>query len=64
MFQSLMATQPREWAKWCVYALVLLTPGSFVIVPLYCLVRHGMQRAARLKVNPGPGFAGTPKNMA
>ncbi len=64
MFQSLMATQPREWAKWCVYALVLLTPGSFVIVPLYCLVRHGVLRVARLKVNSGPGFAATPKNIA
>ena len=59
MLESLVAMQSREWAKWCVYALVLLTPGSFVIVPLYCLVRHGMQRAARLKAACAPATTDT-----
>lgn len=26
--------------KWCVYALVLLIPGSFLILPLFWLVRR------------------------
>jgi len=33
---------PREIAKWCVYALVLLVPGSFVFLPVMWLVRHGV----------------------
>ena len=33
----------RNWpetAKWCAYALVLLAPGSFVVVPLLLLGRR------------------------
>ena len=62
MFNSLMAIPPREWAKWCAYALVLLTPGSFVFVPLYCVVRQGMLRAARLKAAPESVFTTAPKH--
>ena len=62
MFNSLMAIPPREWAKWCAYALVLLTPGSFVIVPLYCLVRHGLLRTARLKAAPESALIEAPNH--
>jgi hypothetical protein len=63
VFNSLMAIPPREWAKWCAYALVLLTPGSFVIVPLFCLVRHGMVRVARLKAAPGSASREAPQRI-
>jgi hypothetical protein len=39
--------QPRDLACWCACALVLLAPGSFVIVPLVWLVRR-----AACKVSP------------
>jgi hypothetical protein len=29
----------RELTKWCLYVLVLLTPGSFVALPAVWLVR-------------------------
>lgn len=40
MFRPLIATSPRERAKWCAYALVLLAPGSFVVLPVLWLVRR------------------------
>ncbi len=40
MFRPLIAPSPRELTKWCAYALVLLTPGSFVILPVLWLVRR------------------------
>lgn len=35
---------PREAAKWCAYALVLLAPGSFVVLPLLWLSRQWVLR--------------------
>lgn len=39
MFRPLMALSLREVTKWCAYALVLLAPGSFVVLPVLWLVR-------------------------
>jgi len=39
MVRLIMAAPPRKLAKWCAYALVLLAPGSFVVLPVLCLVR-------------------------
>jgi hypothetical protein len=40
MFRTVTAPSPRELTKWCVYALVLLAPGSFVVLPVLWLVRR------------------------
>jgi hypothetical protein len=40
VFQTLMAMPPREIARWCGYAFLLLAPGSFVILPVLWLARH------------------------
>jgi hypothetical protein len=32
--------------KWCAYALVLLAPGSFVVLPLLWLIRVSISRPA------------------
>ena len=31
---------PRTIAKWCVYTVALLLPGSFVALPLLWYLRH------------------------
>ena len=45
MIYQLTADRPsaraaKTCARWCAYALVLLTPGSFVIVPALWLIRR------------------------
>lgn len=53
--QSSIATLPRGFAQWCVYLLILLAPGSFLILPLVWIVR----RYARSAVGGGdPAAAG------
>ena len=49
-----MSTLPaREIAKWCSCAIiVLLAPGSFVVLPLLWLTRYRASRAARLSAAP------------
>jgi hypothetical protein len=48
MVRSPKASPPRELAKWCTYALLLLAPGSFVILPVLWLYRLlGAPRARR-----------------
>jgi len=39
--------QPRALAKWCACALVLLLPGSFVVLPLLWLYRRCALLSAR-----------------
>ena len=39
MYNRLMAISPPELRKWCAYALILLVPGSFVVIPVLWLVR-------------------------
>jgi hypothetical protein len=39
MFRRLIASSPREVRTWCAYALILLAPGSFFVLPLLWLVR-------------------------
>ena len=46
---------PREMAKWCTYGIVLLAPGSFVVLPLLWLARHWASRTARLTTLPHQG---------
>ena len=45
--KKLTGSSPRELTKWLAYALVLLAPGSFVLLPLLWLVRRqdGAERA-------------------
>jgi hypothetical protein len=40
MFRPLASQSPLELRKWCAYALLLLAPGSFVVLPALWLVRH------------------------
>lgn len=40
MFRPLTATSPRQLAKWCPYAPVLLAPRSCVVLPVLWLVRQ------------------------
>lgn len=43
---------PTQFGKWCAYALVLLAPGSFVILAVFWLVRLlGLRLRAR-----GPSY--------
>jgi hypothetical protein len=39
MFRRLNAPSPRELWKYCAYALILLAPGSFVVLAAFWLVR-------------------------
>ncbi len=47
MFSRLRTTSPREFGKWCAYALVLLVPASFVVLAVFWLVREYGVRAPR-----------------
>ena len=51
MFRPLTPPFPRELAKWCAYALLLLAPGSFFVLPLLWLVR-------RMPLRPRAGKGG------
>jgi hypothetical protein len=46
MFRRLKAAIPQEPGKWCVYVLVLLTPGSFIALPLLWLLNRARSRFA------------------
>ena len=45
MIHSLITMPPREITKWCGYILLLLAPGSFVILPVLWLVRQASLKA-------------------
>lgn len=47
MFRRLPATSPREFGKWCAYALALLVPASFVVLAGFWLVRAYSAREPR-----------------
>jgi hypothetical protein len=40
MFRRSLGLSPRELGKYCAYALILLAPGSFVVLPVLWLVRQ------------------------
>jgi hypothetical protein len=46
MFRHLKAATPQELGKWCLYLLVLLTPGSFIAVPVFWLLSRYRSRLA------------------
>ena len=37
MFRRLMTSPPRSLEAWLAYALILVTPGSFIVVPVLWL---------------------------
>lgn len=39
LLRSLFAPTPREVTKWFAYALILVAPGSFVVLPVLWLAR-------------------------
>jgi hypothetical protein len=39
MFRRLIASSPRELRIWCAYALILLAPGSFVVLPVLWFIK-------------------------
>jgi TRAP-type C4-dicarboxylate transport system permease small subunit len=39
MLRPFLPSRPLELTKWCVYALVLLAPGSFVVLGVLWFVR-------------------------
>lgn len=44
MFRRLIASSPRSLSKWCAYTLILLAPGSFIVLPVVWLVKiFGLQ---------------------
>ena len=45
---SRLAAQPRAFVKWGTYALLLIAPGSFVVLPVLWLIRR--YAATRLSV--------------
>ncbi len=44
--------QPRVLAKWCAYVLLLLLPGSFIVIPLLWLSRRWALMSARSEILP------------
>jgi hypothetical protein len=51
MFAKVRTVLPDEWSRWCAVTLILLTPGSFVILPLWWLGRQWALRQAPATVN-------------
>jgi hypothetical protein len=47
-------TSPPHLGKWLAYVLILLTPGSFVLVPVLWLLRHWVAQAAGTKTRVRP----------
>lgn len=45
--RKLVAPSPRELARWSAYTLVLLAPGSFIVLPVLWLVRRFAVQASR-----------------
>jgi hypothetical protein len=58
MFRPLIVTSPRELTKWCAYALVLLAPGSFVVLPVLWLVRRFQASPTTRNVKAGGKHTG------
>ena len=49
MFRSLMTSSPRSLEAWLACALILVTPGSFIVLPLLWL-------ASRLRKGGRAGY--------
>ena len=48
MFRAIKSAPAGEWAKWCGCILILLAPGSFVILPVLWLARQWAARGTVL----------------
>jgi hypothetical protein len=65
MFRRLIASSPRELGKYCAYALILLAPGSFVVLPVFWLVRlFGVQASRQGRELSGIELRSSAKNAA
>jgi hypothetical protein len=65
MIRRLIAATPRELVKCCAYALILLTPGSFVVLPLLWLIRQfGVRTVPRRRDRTGVALQASAKNAA
>jgi hypothetical protein len=52
MFDAITARPPRDLVKWCTGGLLLLMPGSFVVLPLWWLGRYAVSWAIRPRALP------------
>jgi hypothetical protein len=48
MFNRLLESSPREIWKWLAFALVLLAPGSFIVLAVMGLIRHCVRDGGQL----------------
>jgi hypothetical protein len=48
MFGAARTVEARGIAKWCACGLILLAPGSFIVLPLLWLARQWSARGAAL----------------
>ncbi len=39
MDRYLNASWPRDYRKWCAYVLLLVTPGSFILLPAVAMIK-------------------------
>ena len=63
MFRRLMTSSPREFGKYCAYALILLAPGSFVVFPVMWLLKLVAVQASRQgRELPGDELLSAAKN--
>ena len=60
MFDLAKTAQARGIAKWCACALLLLAPGSFIVLPLLWVARQWSARRASLAPTPERAPAGAP----
>jgi hypothetical protein len=65
MIRRLIAATPRELVKCCAYALILLTPGSFVVLPVLWFIRQfGVWAAPRRRNRAGVALQASAKSAA
>jgi hypothetical protein len=52
MFNAFTMRPPRDWVTWCACALLVLMPGSFVVLPLVWVGRRVASRVTPPKTLP------------
>jgi len=58
MFDLAKTAQARGIAKWCACALILLAPGTFVVLPVLWFARYWAARRGAPSSAPERGSAG------